>query len=56
MLACEAILAAMLKATPVDEEDLKAEIKDRTAALTGDDDGSLTVHALALDLLEKSKH
>ena len=56
VLACEAILAAMLKATPIDEEDLKAKIKDRTAALTGDDDGNPTVHALALDLLEKSKH
>ena len=55
VLACESILAVMLKATPIDEEDLKAEIKDRTESLTGGDDGSPIVHALALDLLEKSK-
>ena len=55
VLACESILAVMLKAIPIDEEDLKAEIKDRTASLTGNDNGSPTVHALALDLLEKSK-
>jgi len=55
VLACESILAVMLKATPIGEEELKAEIKDRTAALTGGDDGSPTVHALALDLLEKSQ-
>ncbi len=55
VLACESILAAMLKATPIDEEDLKAEIKDHAAALTGNEDASPMVQALALDILEKSQ-
>ncbi len=55
VLACESILAVMLKSHPIDEEDLEAEIKDRTTALTGNDDGSPTVHALALEMLGKSQ-
>ena len=53
MLAVEAVLATMLNTYPVDKEALLAEIKERTAAMTGHEDGSPTVQALALDLLEK---
>ena len=44
VLACESILAVMLKKYPIDASDLKAEIKDR----------SPTVQALVLDLVEKA--
>ncbi len=47
----EAILAVMLKTCPIGAEDLKAEIKDRTAALSGNPEGSPTVHAPALEIL-----
>ncbi len=52
VLAVEAVLATMLNTYPVDKEALLAEIKERTAAMTGHEDGSPTVQALALDLLE----
>ena len=55
VLACESILAVLLKSYPVSADDLKAEVKDRTAAMSGIKDGSPTVHALAMDVLEKSK-
>ena len=55
VLACESILAVMLKSFPISADDLQAEIKDRTAAMSGIEDGSPTVHALAMDLLEKSE-
>ena len=54
VLACESIIAVMLKSYPVSAADLKAEIKDRTVAMSSNEDGSPTVHALAMDLLEKS--
>jgi len=52
VLAVEAVLATMLNTYPVDKDALLAEIKERTAAMTGHEDGSPTVQALALDLLE----
>ena len=55
VLACESILAVMLKSYPVSAADLKAEVMDRTAAMSGNEDGSPTVHALAMDVLEKSE-
>ena len=55
VLACESILTVMLRKYPIDAEDLKTEIKDRTAVLSGNEDGSPTLQALALDLLEKAK-
>ena len=54
VLAVEAVLATMLKAYPVEKDAVLGEIKDRTAALTGNEDGSPTVQALALDLIEKA--
>lgn len=53
MLACESILAVLLKSHPIAADDLRAEIKDRTAAMSGHEDGSPTVHALAMEILEK---
>jgi len=55
VLAMESIIAVMAKAFPVDEDAVKAEIQDRTAALTGDGGGSPTVQALALEILGKAK-
>jgi len=52
VLAVEAVLATMLNTYPVDKDALLAEIKERTAVMTGHEDGSPTVQALALDLLE----
>ena len=54
VLAIESILAVMLKAYPILADDLNAEVKDRTAALSGNAEGSPTVQALAADILAKS--
>jgi len=54
VLAIESILAVMLKAYPILADDLMAEVKDRTAALSGNADGSPTVRALAADILAKA--
>jgi len=54
VLAIESILAVMLKAYPILADDLEAEVKDRTAALAGNADGSPTVQALAADILAKT--
>ncbi len=51
----EAILAVMLKTYPIGAEDLETEIKDRTAALSGNPEGSSTVHALADNILHKAQ-
>ena len=56
VLAMEAILAVMLKTYPIEAEDLKAEIMDRTAALSGKPEGSPTVHALAANILHKAQN
>ncbi|MFQ5764264.1 MAG: hypothetical protein ACE5GT_04995 [Rhodospirillales bacterium] len=55
VLAMESILAVMLRTYPIEAGDLEVEIKDRTAALAGNADGSPTVHALATDILKKAK-
>ena len=54
VLAVEAVLATMLKTYPVEKDALLGEIKDRTAAMTGHENGSPTVQALALDFIEKA--
>ena len=54
VLAIESILAVMLKAYPILADDLNAEVKDRTAALSGNAEGSPTVQALAADILAKT--
>ncbi len=54
VLAMEAILAVMLKTYPIGAEDLQAGIKDRTDVLSNNPEGSPTVHALTLEILEKA--
>ncbi len=54
VLACESILAVMLKTYPISAADLRAEIKDRTATLTGNEEGSPTVQAVAMEIMEKA--
>jgi len=54
VLAIESVLAAMLARYPVDADVIAAEVKDRTAAMSGDAGGSPTVRALALNILDKA--
>lgn len=51
VMAIEAVLAVMMKKLPVDGEELKAMVIERTAVLTGDESGSPTVQAVAADLI-----
>ena len=51
VLAIEAVLATLLKTYPVDAEEVAAAVKDRTAEMSGDAEGSPTVRSLALGLL-----
>ncbi len=55
VLAMESVLAVMLQTYPIKADDLKAEIKNRTAAVSGRAEGSPTVLALAQNILEKAK-
>ena len=51
VMAIEAVLAVMMKKMPVDAEELKAMVIEHTAELTGDENGSPTVQAVAADLI-----
>lgn len=51
LLAVEAILAVILKTHPVDPEAVRATIKQMTAELTGDPEGSRAVHTVVDSLL-----
>ncbi len=55
VLAMESILAVMLKKYPISADELDAEIKDRTAATSGNAKGSPIVHALAQSILDRAK-
>ncbi len=55
VLAIESILSVMLKTYPISADELDAEIRDRTAATSGNAEGSSTVQALAQSILEKGK-
>jgi len=55
ILAIESILTVMLKASPVDGDAVRAAVKDKTAALSGEAEGSSTVHTIAADLLSGAK-
>ncbi len=54
ILAIESVLAVLLKAADVTEEQVAAEVKDRTAAISGVEEGSPAVHAIAKDILSRS--
>ena len=55
VLALESMLTVLLKATPVDPEAVKAEIRDRTAAASGSESGSPAVLAAADAILARVK-
>jgi hypothetical protein len=55
LLAVEAILAVILKTHPVDPEAVKTAIKDMTADLSGDPEGSQAVRTVVENLLSPSK-
>lgn len=55
ILAIESVLAAVLKSNGVSAADVEAEVKDRTAAISGVEDGSPAVHAIAQDILKRSE-
>jgi hypothetical protein len=55
ILAIESILTVMLKASPVDGDTVRAAVKDKTAALSGEAEGSSTVHSIAADLLSGAR-
>lgn len=54
ILAIESILCVLLKAVKLDPDDVRAEVKDRTAAISGVEDGSPAVHAIAEDMLKRA--
>jgi len=51
VMAIEAVLAVMLQKMPVDADEVKAMVVKRTAELTGDENGSATVQAVAADII-----
>lgn len=51
VMAIEAVLAVLLKSHPVNAEDLKAEVIERTRTFSDNPDGSPTVQAVALDII-----
>ena len=53
ILAIESVLSAMLKTMDVTEDQVAAEVKERTAAISGVAEGSPAVHAIARDILGK---
>ena len=55
ILAIESILAAVLKSSGVKAADIEAEVKDRTAAISGVEEGSPAVHAIAQDILKRAE-
>lgn len=55
LLAVEAILAVILRTHPVDPEAVKAAIKDMTADLSGNPEGSQAVQTVVETLLSPSK-
>lgn len=55
LLAVEAILTILLRSHPVDPGAVRAAIKEMTADMTGDPDGSQAVHSVVDTLLSTSK-
>ena len=55
ILAIESILAVVLKKSGISLDEVKAEVKDRTAAISGVEDGSPSVHAIAEDILKRGE-
>ena len=55
ILAIESILAVLIRNSGVSMDDIKAEVKDRTAAISGVEDGSPSVHAIAEDIVKRGQ-
>ena len=55
VLAIEAILTVLLKTQPVDAEAVQAVIREKTAGISGSDEGSPLVHAVVEDLLKRAR-
>lgn len=55
ILAMEAVLAAILRKHPVDEEDVVLEAQRQATALTGKPATNPTVEAIARNLVQKAK-
>lgn len=53
ILAVEAVLAVVLRKMDIDPEEVRAEVKDRTSAMSGNPDGSAAVHHIANDLIKR---
>lgn len=51
IMAIESVLAVILKKIDIDPNDIKAEVSSRSAALSGNPEGSPTVQAIAADII-----
>jgi len=56
VLAIEAVLAVALRNTPVDLDAVMAVIKEKTAGVSEDDNGSELVRAIAQDIVTRSRN
>lgn len=53
LLAVEAVLTALLRVHPVDADAIRAQVREMTAKLTGNDDGSPAVHTVIDSILSR---
>lgn len=51
VMAIESVLAVILKSHPIDADELRNEVRERTRAFSDDQDGSPTVQAVAMDII-----
>ena len=51
LLALQAIVVVLLRRVPVSDEEVRSEVKTRTAAITGNAEGSATVQSVAAEFL-----
>jgi len=54
VLAIESALRVLIRKHPIDAEDVRAEIIEKTAALTGNEDGSPVVLSIVDELFTKN--
>lgn len=55
VLALQSVVTVLARQVPLVADDVVAEVKARTAELSGDPEGSRTVQAIAADILAKSR-
>ena len=56
VLALEALVATLLRQVPVPDAEIDDEVRRRTRPLTGDDDGSALVRAIAREIRDRSEY